>query len=63
MAADGRRLTLNLPAGPSERVRLVTAVTHAFLNAAFGRGSLSVTDLTRRLRAAGLDACCPTDRD
>lgn len=63
MAADPRRLTVNLPAGPSDRVRLVTAVTHAFLNAALGRGSLSVTDLTRRLRAAGLGACCSADRD
>jgi len=62
-AAVGRRLTVSLPGGPSDHVRLVIAVTHAFLNPALGRGSLSVSDLTRRLRAAGLDACCPTDRD
>jgi len=62
-AADGRQLTVNLPAGPSDRFRLVTAVTHAFLNAAFGRGSLSLADLTRRLRAAGLAACCPSNQD
>jgi len=63
MAADNRRVTVNLPAGPSDRVRLVTAVTHAFLNAALGRGSLSLADLTRRLRAAGLGVCCSPDRD
>jgi len=57
----GRRLTVSLPGGPSDHVRLVIAVTHAFLNAALGRGSLSLTDLTRRLRAAGLAACCPAD--
>jgi dienelactone hydrolase len=61
--ADGRRLTVTLPAGLSDRVRLVTAVTHAFLNAALGRGSLSSTDLTRRLRAAGLAVCCLSNRD
>jgi len=61
-SVDGR-LTVSLPGGPSDHVRLVIAVTHAFLNAALGRGSLSVTDLTRRLRAAGLGACCSTDHD
>ncbi len=59
--AVDRRLTVSLPGGPSDHVRLVIAVTHAFLNAALGRGSLSLTDLTRRLRAAGLAACCPAD--
>lgn len=59
-SVDGR-LTVSLPGGPSDHVRLVTAVTHAFLNAALGRGSLSLADLTRRLRAAGLAACCPAD--
>jgi hypothetical protein len=62
-AALGRRLTVSLPGGPSDHVRLVIAVTHAFLNAALGRGSLSLTDLTRRLRAAGLAACCPADHN
>lgn len=60
-AAVDRRLTVNLPGGPSDHVRLVIAVTHAFLNAALGRGSLSLADLTRRLRAAGLAACCLAD--
>lgn len=62
-AASGRRLTVSLPGGPSDHVRLIIAVTHAFLNAALGRGSLSLTDLTRRLRAAGLAACCPADHN
>ena len=61
--AGGRRLTVSLPGGPSDHVRLVIAVTHAFLNAALGRGSLTLTDLTRRLRAAGLAACCPADHN
>ena len=61
--AGGRRMTVSLPSGPSDHVRLVIAVTHAFLNAAFGRGSLTLTDLTRRLRAAGLAACCPADHN
>jgi hypothetical protein len=62
-AAVDRRLTVSLPGGPSDRVRLVIAVTHAFLNAALGRGSLSLRDLTRRLRAAGLAVCCPADHN
>lgn len=62
-AAGGRRLTVSLPGGPSDHVRLVIAVTHAFLNAALARGSLSLTDLTRRLRAAGLAACCSADHN
>ena len=62
-AAGGQRLTVILPGGPSDHVRLVIAVTHAFLNAALGRGSLSLTDLARRLRAAGLAACCPADHN
>ncbi len=62
-AAGSRRWTVSLPGGPSDHVRLVIAVTHAFLNAALGRGSLSLTDLTRRLRAAGLAACCPADHN
>jgi dienelactone hydrolase len=58
-----RRLTVDLPPGPSDHFRLVASVTHAFLNAALGRGSLSLTDLTRRLRADGLGACCASGRD
>jgi hypothetical protein len=54
-AAD--RLAVQLPPGPSDHFRLVTSVTHAFLNAALGRGTLTIPELTRRLRLAGLVAC------
>lgn len=52
-AADDR-LAVRLPPGPSDHVRLITAVTHAFLNAALERGSRTLADLATRLRQAGL---------
>lgn len=50
-------LSVRLPPGPADHLRLVTAVTHAFINAALGRGTLTLPELTRRLRLAGLVVC------
>lgn len=52
--SSGSRWFVNLPLGPSNHFRLVSAVTHAFFDAALGRGSLTVADLVGRLRRAGL---------
>lgn len=52
--SSGSRRFVDLPPGPSNHFRLVSAVTHAFFDAALGRGSLTVTDLIGRLRRAGL---------
>lgn len=54
----GRRMFVAIPPGPSSHFRLGTAVTHAFLDAALNRGSLTVPDLILRLHRAGLDVCC-----
>jgi len=56
--AGAHRFAVQLPPGPADHLRLVTAVTHAFLDAALGRGALTLTDLTDRLRAAGLIVWC-----
>jgi len=48
------RLTVALPPGPSNHVRLVTAVSHAFFDAAMGRGPIKIPDLTRVLKRARL---------
>lgn len=53
-AAAGNQLTVQLPPGPSDHLRLMTAVTHAFLDAALGRGPSSLSDLVELLRKAGL---------
>ena len=50
----GRRLSVDVPAGSSDHVRVSAALTHAFLDAAFRGGSTSLDDLARRLRATGL---------
>jgi hypothetical protein len=50
----GRHLSVDVPSGPSDHVRLSAALTHAFLDAAFQRGPTSLDDLARRLRATGL---------
>jgi hypothetical protein len=50
----GQVLVVDVPPGPSDHVRVSAAVTHAFL-AAMLRDGFSLSDLTRRLRAAGLE--------
>jgi hypothetical protein len=51
--AGGQVLVVDVPPGPSDHVRVSAAVTHAFLAAMLHDGSVP-SELTRRLRAAGL---------
>lgn len=53
-ATADNQLTVQLPPGPSDHLRLMTAVTHAFLDAALGRGPHRLPSLAARLRQAGL---------
>jgi hypothetical protein len=52
--SSGSSWFVDLPPGPADRFRLVSAVTHAFFDAALGRGSLPVAGLVGRLRRSGL---------
>ncbi len=54
LSGEGLSLTVTLPPGPSNDVRLVTAVSHAFLDTALGRGPSKISDLTRLLKRARL---------
>lgn len=58
--SGGSRAFVEFPPGSSNHVRLVTAVSHAFLDAALGRGRHTVSELLLRLRRAGLVVCCPS---
>ncbi len=53
-AAAVNQVTVQLPPGPSDHLRLMTAVTHAFLDAVLERGPGSLSDLVQLLRKAGL---------
>lgn len=55
-AAGGWQLTVALPPGPSDHIRLSATVTRAFLDAALRTAPATLPDLARRLRAAGLTA-------
>jgi len=52
--AAGQRLSVAVPPGSSDHVRLSAALTHAFLVAALRDGPSSLPDLARRLGATGL---------
>jgi hypothetical protein len=52
--SSGSSWFVDLPPGPSNHFRLVSAVSHAFIDAALGRGSITVEDLVGRLHRAGL---------
>jgi hypothetical protein len=54
LSEDSLRLTVTLPPGPSSHFRLVTSVSHAFLDAALGRGPSKISDLTRSLKRSRL---------
>lgn len=54
LSAEGLSLTVTLPHGSSDHVRLVTAVSHAFFDTALGRGPSKILDLTRLLKRARL---------
>lgn len=49
----GQVLVADVPPGPGDHVRVSAAVTHAFLDVVF-RGGSSLSELARRLGAAGL---------
>jgi hypothetical protein len=52
--SSGTSWFVDLPPGPSDHFRLVSAVTHAFFDAALERGNLTVADLLGRLHRSGL---------
>ena len=52
--SSGTSWFVDLPSGPSNHSRLISAVSHAFIDAALGRGSITVEDLVGRLHRAGL---------
>lgn len=51
---DGAGITVGVPLGRSDHFRLRTALARAFLEAALGRGSMSLEKLARRVRRSGL---------
>lgn len=54
-ARGGVPLTVKLPSGKSNHVRLVAAIAHSYFDAILGRGPVTLADLSRRLKRSGLD--------
>jgi hypothetical protein len=50
----GQRLTVAVPPGSSNHIRLRAAILHAIVASALRQAPPAVADLTRRLQAAGL---------